>query len=164
MNFLIDRQAAINVVKDVYKGICGEDAEGWIIKGLEDLPSIETPMDALEYWRSLALSYEHTINKLTKAISEQPTEQHWIPCSENLPEKGEIVLVTMIGGSIVFQREGETLAEAIERCKKFGRVSIGCVDDNGWQILDCLHFSVTPCAWMPLPEPYNEKKETENEN
>ena len=38
----IDRQAAINVVKDIYKGVYPEDAEGWIIKGLENLPSIQS--------------------------------------------------------------------------------------------------------------------------
>ena len=41
VNDLISRQAAINAVKGVYLGVYPEDAEEWIIKSLENLPSAE---------------------------------------------------------------------------------------------------------------------------
>ena len=41
MSDLIDRQAAIDVVRWWYKNIYGEDAEKWICESIENLPSAE---------------------------------------------------------------------------------------------------------------------------
>ena len=70
-----------------------------------------------------------------KAIDEMPTiEQHWIPCSERLPEIGKFVLVTY-----------KWINVGID-------VSLDRFMGDGWLL------SGTVTAWMPLPEPYKEEE------
>lgn len=59
----------------------------------------------------------------------------WIPCSERLPEVGQVVLRTIRD----FSWNGE----------KYFRVDVGIYNTNDGSIL----------AWMPLPEPYKERRE-----
>ena len=81
---------------------------------------------------------------LAKTYVEQlPSAQQWIPCSERLPEEGHEVLFST----------------------KTGTVQIGKYSDRG-----CLNSWFSYCdkcrarnnvvnAWMPLPEPYEDKHE-----
>lgn len=57
----------------------------------------------------------------------------WIPCSERLPEVGEICLLTV--------------HEYGWNCKDYTRVIIGKYSDN---------YADHILAWMPLPDPYTE--------
>lgn len=74
--------------------------------------------------------------------SSRPT---WIPCSERLPSEDEEVLVCDKDGTM-------------EVCdlETFGRgVGLKWTDKNGYECwLDVI-------AWMPLPKPYEECKESE---
>ena len=72
--------------------------------------------------------------------SAQP-EQRWIPCSERLPEDDEIVLVS----------------DGIDYAVAFWRSDAHAWDDPIYGWLDSFGFNVR--AWMPLPEPYTERRE-----
>lgn len=69
----------------------------------------------------------------------------WIPCSERLPEKGEVVLITNGKGNV--------------RCGQYR---------SEHDVRDETHYwwwkgktVETVLAWMPLPEPYNRGAENE---
>jgi hypothetical protein len=69
-----------------------------------------------------------------RVVSEQPTVDRWIPCSERLPEeqfKG--VLVDTGGIYEIAWRNGVT-----------------------WHHKDGWFYDSQVIAWMPLPEPYKE--------
>ena len=62
----------------------------------------------------------------------EQSEQHWIPCSERLPDDGKEVLMSLAWGVDIGEyRDGEWHSEWINHYD----------DDN-------------VIAWMPLPEPY----------
>lgn len=72
-------------------------------------------------------------------IAELPSvqpEPHWIPCSERLPEKDQICIVT-----------DETRSNTYEY--RFCNQTYD--EDQGWTYLK--HRII---AWMPLPEPHQE--------
>ena len=76
-----------------------------------------------------------------EALSEdRPTV--WIPVSERLPDKEELVLVTD-SGSIEF---GKLI------CGLFGNLWLIWLDN-------CWEEATKVLAWMPLPEPYREDGE-----
>ena len=70
------------------------------------------------------------------AITTLSAEAEWIPCSERLPEVGEICLLTV--------------HEYGWNCKDYTRVIIGEYSDN---------YADHILAWMPLPKPYREDGE-----
>lgn len=71
--------------------------------------------------------------KAKEELEETWPKQRWIPCSERLPSKADhtddMVLVCYRNGSVRFNTYM-----------------------NGW-------VQGNPVAWMPLPEPYKEKKD-----
>ena len=68
-------------------------------------------------------------------ITDRPKGE-WIPCSERLPEVGEICLLTV--------------HEYGWNCKDYTRVIIGEYSDN---------YADHILAWMTLPTPYRERSE-----
>ena len=72
------------------------------------------------------------------AIKENP-EPHWIPVTERLPNRDELVLVTY------------KTTSKIHLCKYLDDGS-----ENSWwsYIDDCCAWNNVILAWMPLPEPY----------
>jgi len=80
---------------------------------------------------------EHALRGLPSA---QP-EQRWIPCSERLPEEGEIVLTQA------------NIENMISLCVASRQ------DYNYWKGWNTREINVV--AWMPLPEPYREERTEE---
>ena len=66
------------------------------------------------------------------------TESQWIPCTEQLPEEDEQVFVYLFDAS----------------------PHIAWVCDSRWHTEEfVLDEDEEPAAWMPLPEPYKERRE-----
>lgn len=91
------------------------------------------------------------VDMAIKAL-EQP-EQKWIPVSEGLPEEGEKVLATHLGGI----NPNRQVIEHIYQCGKF---------TCGWDMdisVDSPTFGQRymgeVIAWMPRPEPYQGESE-----
>lgn len=73
-----------------------------------------------------------------KALSTE-SAQKWIPCSERLPEKDELVLATVWNDVVIAWRN------------RYG----------GWESAEDMYEKGDVIAWMPLPEPYREEREVE---
>ena len=71
-------------------------------------------------------------------------EAEWIPCSERLPKRDELVLVTY------------KTTDRIHLCRYIDDGS-----ENPWwsYIDDCCAWNNVVLAWMPLPKPYREDGE-----
>ena len=81
----------------------------------------------------------------------------WILCKDKLPEKGVVVWVTIAGSDIIMPKEGETLAQCMNRQHMEIRyVKTGFLDDEGWTDSDGFPMIVHPIAWMEYnpPEPF----------
>ena len=74
------------------------------------------------------------------ATHEYPPKTRWIPCSERLPAYGEDVLIS-IGGY----------------CNVGYIVSVNEEEQYNWYFSGWYHLPNDVDAWMPLPEPYEEK-------
>ena len=68
------------------------------------------------------------------------SEPQWISCSERLPEIDELVLVTDDSGGV------KTVD--VDRCGQYE-----CSEKRFW------YYTQNVVAWMPLPEPYVERRE-----
>ena len=98
---------------------------------------------------SLFLHYDHSLDEIINILRNQP---EWIPCSEMLPEEGQIVLATHLGGL-------EPSRQVIEHIYSGGKFLLN------WE-MDMEMLSPTfgqrymgeVVAWQPLPEPYREKE------
>ena len=111
---------------------------------MDDLISREYALKALDEmsYKSPHESATSVVRKkhfgeiLEKFIMQQPSAQRWIPCSERLPDSQEDVL-----------------------CDEDGHVILGFYTDEeiGWH--DTHSYRIYPTAWMPLPEPFNDKYE-----
>ena len=82
--------------------------------------------------------------------------QGWIPCSERLPNEGEVVLVCM-------RIESHKAEWEEQRSIEFGRISSDRYDFNGtgWEWLNesgadywQADWNNSILAWMPLPKPW----------
>ncbi len=89
------------------------------------------------------------------AENEEPVVTKWIPCDEQLPERGKDVLVTKRFLGVANIPPFEYVEIAVLRS----------VDENGGQHWTSdsdacrvfRHKHTAPIAWMPLPEPYKEE-------
>ena len=72
-------------------------------------------------------------------FKHEKSAQQWIPCSERLPERDEIVLVSY------------KTTDKVHMCKYLDDGS-----ENPWWSYndDCLAWNNVVLAWMPLPEPF----------
>lgn len=94
--------------------------------------------------------------EIYKVIDEQPTiepEPHWIPCSERLPEDGERVLATHLGGL-------NPDRQVIEHIYKNGVFTLGWdMDMNMDSPTFGQRYMGKVVAWIPWPECYREGRE-----
>lgn len=99
------------------------------------LINIQAAIDAIRHDPMGGLNYE-------SILSGMPVKGRWIPCSERMPEAGQIVLVS----------------------NKYGQVWIFKRIESGWSVPDEGWFTDEEepdrvKAWMPLPKPYEERRE-----
>lgn len=78
-----------------------------------------------------------TIEGTKSEIMEILADNRWIPCSERLPKKDELVLVTVWNNINIAWRN------------IYG----------GWESAEDMYEKGDVTAWMPLPEPYREDGE-----
>ena len=122
---------------------------------IKDLCDISNNSDMPNDWHrgmSVAISALYRVPPVPPA--DRP--QEWIPCSERLPNEGEMVLVCM-------RIESHKAEWEEQRSIEFGRISSDRYDFNGtgWEWLnesgadywqaDCNNSIL---AWMPLPKPW----------
>lgn len=95
---------------------------------------------------SNAINYRTALACVDAVPTFTPTqpEPHWIPVTERLPNRDELVLVTY------------KITGRIHLCKYLDDGS-----ENSWwsYINDSCAWNNMILAWMPLPEPYNEVTE-----
>lgn len=104
-------------------------------------------------WQIDADGQEHDGVTLQSIIDKMPTiepEQKWIPVSERLPHGSCSDLVNVS----IHDDSGDT---------PFDYTSCGWVTTDGeyWIVDNEINNHVI--AWMPLPEPYKERREDEND-
>ena len=105
---------------------------------------IQSPGKKHEHWHELVpgenkeieVAHSYALNVIRNA----PTiSEDWIPCSERLPKRDELVLVTY------------KTTDRIHLCRYIDDGS-----ENPWwsYIDDCCAWNNVVLAWMPLPEAY----------
>ena len=116
MSDLISRQEAIDAVKGL--PTWWADEGGYYGGAQPPMVALLDPEDAVS------------------AIENLPSAQTWIPCSERLPNKKEIVLITNDKGNV-----------------RFGQFR-GTTGTNGMYWIWKGNTLEEVVAWMPLPEPW----------
>lgn len=108
---------------------------------MDDLIRRQSAIDALREAENHAFnSFYKGLVKAHKIIANIPSaqqEQHWIPCSERLPDKEAIYIVS--------------LSKDTDFCKYIPGIGFGWYSRGAWY----KNNDVT--AWMEMPEPYNER-------
>lgn len=106
------------------------------IAAKEALDTFEYKGKTLREWIEIISAAELGTNLAevgTNLVSKQP-EQRWIPCSERLPEEGEVVLTQA-------------------KFKDDVKMAVSSrIDYNYWTTWGTRDINIV--AWMPLPEPY----------
>ena len=139
-----------------------KDSQGLAKDLVNDTISRQAAIDVADaVW---SVTGDKNVAKVWDQIKDLPSaqpEQRWIPCSEQLPEDGATVWVTIKGHDVIRCEDGETLEQAIERINKIRWVTQGywSEEEHGWNdpSYGC-PLIVQPIAWMPIdtPEPYKE--------
>lgn len=163
MGDLIDKQAAITLPvmpkeHREYQTHNLDDAyeQGWndLQKCIESLPSAQHELN-LDEWCIACKEYDknkhccprwnRVIRQTLKDMKEEQPEPHWIPVSERLPEEDGQYLITVKyvhvdGYDDIYAEHGEWT-------------------DNKWDMFCFGHCGKVEniIAWMPLPEPYEER-------
>lgn len=86
----------------------------------------------IDYYKGIA---EHILKNVPSALPS--AEAKWIPCSERLPEKDDLVLATVWDAVVIAWRN------------LYGK----------WESAEDMYEKGDVTAWMPLPKPYREDGE-----
>lgn len=97
--------------------------------------------------------YNTAMAEATQYIQNAPAVNRWIPVEDALPEYDTMVIVCYYGSDMILPRKGETVTEAIARQNKVPTVTMGFLDEEGWNGADMFPMMIRPTFWMPLPEP-----------
>lgn len=111
---------------------------------MDDLISRQDAINAINKAFERVFAWDGTSPLGDKVLENVPSaqpEQRWIPCSERLPEEGEIVLTQA------------NIENMISLCVASRQ------DYNYWKGWNTREINVV--AWMPLPEPYREERTEE---
>ena len=100
--------------------------------------------DAIDVWNERHCSLPESVETMRSS--------EWISVKDRLPEKNQTVLTAIFGADFVVLNPGETKQDAFKRANAAGRVSIGCICDDGWYGADGFPEVCTPSYWKPLPE------------
>lgn len=122
---------------------------------MKDLIDRQAAIDALSQY-----PFEKVVNCVS-IIEELPSAQpeQWIPCSERLPEEYGEFLVTMTEKAKA-KDLGFDIDETYIRKMRY--------NSNGWQLPRHIPSWINEAvkdevlAWMPLPEPYRERRTDKN--
>lgn len=90
---------------------------------------------------------------LKTALEVMQKAPEWIPARERLPEQNKLVIVAIYGHSMIIQREGESLGDAIRRVMNTAHVGAGFVGADGWYDADGYPLPIRPAYWMEFPVP-----------
>lgn len=98
--------------------------------------------DAIGAWDKLSKRGRTEFDQVLMTLPSADAE--WIPCSEGLPKRDELVLVTY------------KTTDRIHLCRYLDDGS-----ENPWwsYIDDCCAWNNVVLAWMPLPKPYRKDGE-----
>lgn len=118
--------------------------------------AFETDSDMQKWDSGCWIRYKLFENTIDAQPTIKAAAPEWILCEDRLPEEGRMVITTIKGTDLIKVEEGETISDALIRAQKFIYVDVGFVGSDGWYRADCYPMIVTPIAWMPLPEPYEE--------
>lgn len=138
------------------------DADALIDRMYHD--AFETDTDMQKWDSGCWIRYKMFENAIDDAPTIDAVEVEWIPCSERMPKDSGDYLVRFSDEYIEDHSSLDVAEIEIERfdadCESFGYwvdrydpVSLGFVDSD-WVELPII-------AWMPLPKPYGERKESE---
>lgn len=111
MSDLISRADAIEAIQNTYCKPCKERGDDY------------------NEVRCRACEYDNAIIQIDALPS---ADAGWIPCSERLPEKDDLVLVTVWNDVVIAWRN------------RYG----------GWESAEDMYEKGDVIAWMPLPSPY----------
>ena len=138
MSDLIDRQAAIELVKDVCDAIMSGCKRHYDSEVGDEVYDDTLEVDAI-------LKCNKGIRNALRDMPSAQPERKWIPVSERLPEDGTDIFVTYVD-------EEETRIIPVN----YGRGTwFDCIFDRA---LDSLKVT----AWMPLPEPWKGEDDADN--
>ena len=146
----ISRKAAIDAIMDAdvcvtWNGVISDDdavdiaiksTKGSVISSIVNMPSAQPDMSEYsdKLWRN---AYER---------GRAEAQPRWIPCSERLPKKERRTYWVCT--------DAETQHECRWTNNRFGMT---VSDEWGWNVFDTPQYTKV-IAWMPLPEPYAERR------
>lgn len=109
---------------------------------MDDLISRQAAIDVLDKrFNDVPMKLTTEILQLRRDLRELPPAQpEWIPCSEKLPEVGTVCLACG-------RNRGIYVARLDYDVNRYYWTWLGVTRE------------VKPIAWMPLPEPYTERRE-----
>ena len=120
---------------------------------MSDLISRQAAIDAI-YHHLPSVSRTRARTMLHEVPSAQQ-EQRWIPCSERLPEEKDAGILKKLGTS----KRSEYVLATVEVKGERMTVTV-CTYDGEWDWNMKYAFpDYKIIAWMPLPEPYRERRE-----
>lgn len=143
------KEEAIQILstRDAHGVLCGytsgvTEALDMAIEALSRSGDLISRADAIEAWDKLSKRGRTEFDQVLMTLLSADAE--WIPCSERLPKRDELVLVTY------------KTTDRIHLCRYLDDGS-----ENPWwsYIDDCCAWNNVVLAWMPLPKPYRKDGE-----